>query len=316
MIALVLLAGAGRARAQSAEAAKLFDDGDRLMAQGALAAACEAFDASNQVESRAGTLIRLGECRQRNHQLASAWSAYKDALVRVKDPRKRDIAAAKVAELEPLLSYLIVNVSDESRVDGLALTRNRAPLEPVLWNRAIPVDGGSYTISGRAPGHEEWSTTVEVPIERGKVSVDVPKFKELAKLIVAPATSREPMLQPRLEATTPLPPHRRRTALAIALAGSSVAAIATGVVLGLQATSKRDDAAKLCPDPAVACDRASDANALASAGKTRALAADLAFAVGGAAAVAAGLVWFTGRPETRGVAIAPTLTGVTAFVRW
>ncbi|HEV7554166.1 MAG TPA: hypothetical protein VGO00_01860 [Kofleriaceae bacterium] len=304
---------AQRAEAQSAEAAKLFDDGDRLMAHGDLAAACDAFDASNQVESRAGTLIRLGECRQRNHQIASAWSAYKDALTRVKDPKKREIAAAKVAELEPLLSYLIVNVPDESRVDGLVLTRNSAPLEAVLWNRAVPVDGGTYTIGGRAPGHEQWSATIEVPGERGKVSVDVPRFPELAKLVVAPKLSRQPTTA---HADESAPPRRHRTTLAIALASTCVAAIATGIVFGLQSRSRRDDASGLCPDPTATCDHASDANALESAGKTRALAADIAFAVGGAAAIAAGVVWLTGRPEGRSVAVAPTPTGVMAFGRW
>jgi cytochrome c-type biogenesis protein CcmH/NrfG len=59
-------------RAQSAEAEALFTEGDTLMKQGKVAEACEAFEASNRIEPRAGTLIRLGECREQNHQLASA----------------------------------------------------------------------------------------------------------------------------------------------------------------------------------------------------------------------------------------------------
>jgi len=47
------------------------------MAEGKLAQACQAFEASNRVEPTAGTLILLGECREQNQQLASAWSAYK-----------------------------------------------------------------------------------------------------------------------------------------------------------------------------------------------------------------------------------------------
>src|ERR1043165_7838821 len=48
----------GRAYAQSAEAEKLFNDGNRLMATEKLAEACAAFEASNRAEPRAGTLIR------------------------------------------------------------------------------------------------------------------------------------------------------------------------------------------------------------------------------------------------------------------
>src|SRR5206468_11468525 len=70
-IAVLLAATGGRARAQSAEAEALFSDGDRPMTAGKLAEACDAFEASNRIEARAGTLIRLGECRAKNNQLAS-----------------------------------------------------------------------------------------------------------------------------------------------------------------------------------------------------------------------------------------------------
>ena len=79
-----LLGLTATAHAQSAEAEAMFNEGDKLMAAGKLAEACSAFEASNNMDPRAGTLIRLGECREQNHQIASAWSAYKDALGRVK----------------------------------------------------------------------------------------------------------------------------------------------------------------------------------------------------------------------------------------
>src|SRR5262249_13795797 len=106
--------GTGRlAHAESPEAEALFNDAGKLMADGKLAAACVASDASNRIEPRAGPLIRLGECRELTHQIASAWSAYKDALTRVRDPRKRDLARTRAAALEPRLSYLTVLVPDE-----------------------------------------------------------------------------------------------------------------------------------------------------------------------------------------------------------
>src|SRR5450432_3067817 len=137
-----VLIAARTVHAQSAEAESLFVEGDKLMKAGKLAQACESFDASNRIEARAGTLIRLGECREQNHQLASAWSAYKDALTRVKDPNKRAIATAKVAELEPKLSYLTITVPIANRVDQLTVTRNDKPFDAALWNRTLPIDGG------------------------------------------------------------------------------------------------------------------------------------------------------------------------------
>src|SRR6059058_5723916 len=74
-VALGVLGASRAAHAQNAEAEALFDDGNRLMSSGKLAQACDAFEASNRTEPRAGTLIQLGECREQNQQMASAWSA-------------------------------------------------------------------------------------------------------------------------------------------------------------------------------------------------------------------------------------------------
>src|SRR5258708_27665131 len=112
----------GRAHAQNAEAEAMFNEGDKLMTEGKLAQACDAFEASNRVEQRAGTLIRLGECREKNRQLASAWSAYKDALTRVRDPRKRELSLARASDIDPRLSFRTVSVPDESRIDELLIT--------------------------------------------------------------------------------------------------------------------------------------------------------------------------------------------------
>jgi hypothetical protein len=318
-IAAISLLVSARAHAQSAEAEQLFSDGDRLMKQGKLAEACDAFDASNKLEARAGTLIRLGECREQNHQYASAWSAYKDALTRVKDERKKEIATKKVAELEPRLSYLTVSVPDESRVDGLQLARNGQSLDPVLWNRAVPVNGGEYTVAGRAPGHEEWRTTVTVPDEKGHVSVDVPKFKELGKLVPAPskpvATASEPVAE--VEEREPAPSRwTGKRKLALGLGAAAVVGVAAGALLGSKANGDQNDAHKLCPDPATPCTSADQANSLNSSARSEALETNIAFGVAGVAAIAAGVLWFTGAPEKHRVAIVPSGTSLTVVGRF
>jgi len=306
------------AHAQSAEAEALFEDGNRLMAAGKLAQACDAFEASNRVEPRAGTLILLGGCREQNQQLASAWSAYKDALGRVKDPRKRELAQARATALEARLSYLTVSVADDSRVDGLTITRNGRPFDAMLWNRALPVDGGDYVIAGRAPGHEAWQTTAHVPVEGAKLSVEVPRFKELGKLIPPPTPPANPPAAapppPPTPAAQPDPPAastgllttRRKVGLAAAGAGALVAV--AGVLLGQSAKQKQHDAFQLCPEPATPCRQADQSNALISASHTRALEANLAFGVAAAAVITAGVLWFTGAPtaEPARLGVAPT----------
>jgi hypothetical protein len=325
-ILLAGLVGGSRAHAQSAEAEGLFNDGNKLMAEGQLVQACDAFEASNHVEPRAGTLIRLGECREQNQQLASAWSAYKDALTRVKDPRKREVASAKAKAkaLEARLSYLTVSVSDENRIEGMTLMRNSKPFDPTLWNRALPVDGGDYLIAGRAPGHEAWQTSAHVPAEGGKVSVEVPKLKELSNLTAPPTTPPVPPTTP------PVPPSvterqrstgqvttRRKFALGVAV--TSVLGVVTGVVLGVSANGKQNDAFKLCPDPATPCTQADQSNALLKSAHSRALEANVAFGIAAAAAIGAAVLWLTGAPDAenpRRVSVIPSGTGVIVMGRF
>ncbi|TMQ17611.1 MAG: hypothetical protein E6J90_22095 [Deltaproteobacteria bacterium] len=311
-IALFIATGNGRAHAQNAEAESLFAEGNKLMAEGKLADACDAFEASNRAEPRAGTLIRLGECREQNQQYASAWSAYKDALNRVKDPRKRQFATGKAAALAARLSYLTISVPDDSRVDGLTLTRNGKPLDPTLWNRALPVDGGAYIIAGRAPGHEEWQTTARVPGEGGKISVEVPKFKEIAALLPAPTPTPpppapvEPAPPPSAPVETVETGWSARRKIALGAAATSVLALAAGTALGLSARSKQSDAHALCPDPQAGCDGADRASDLVRSGHNLAISADVAFGVAGVTAIAAGVLWFTGGQDARRrVAVVP-----------
>ena len=270
-ISLILALAGGPARAQSADAEVLFEQGVGLMKDKQFAEACDAFEGSNRIEARAGTLIRLGECREKNRQLASAWSAYRDALTRAKDPAKRTIASAKIAELEKQLSYLTVSVSDEARVEGLALTRDGQVLDPALWNRATPVDGGPHTIAGKAPGHEEWRTTVTIAIGNGKTSVEVPKFKELAKLAPAPADRRRHGdgvderdggdEAARVDARTDSMWSPRRK-IALAVAGAGVGSLGVGIAFGLSSRSKASAATSMCPDR-TACESAPAAISLA-----------------------------------------------------
>ena len=292
--ALIVIGVAGHAHAQSAEAEALFNDGDKLFKQGKLEQACDAFDASNRIESRAGTLIRLGECREKTNKLASAWSAYKDALTRVKDPHKQKVASERVAALEPRLSHLTVAVPADARVDGLALTRNGKPIDPGLWNRAVPIDGGDYEIAANAPGRVAWQGTATVPIEGSSITISVPALAEVPKPVAPPPVAVKPH-----EPDEPAPPGMfttKRTVAVVVLA-VGVGAVVSGALLGNSAKTKQHDAYALCANPAIACPEADQANSLIATGHDRALEADVGFAIGAVAAIVAGTLWLSGGPE-------------------
>ena len=160
-----------------------------------------------------------------------------------------------------------------------------------------------------------------VPNESGKVSLDVPKFKEIGKLVMPVAPLKPtPVVkpveddEPQPAATATWTPKRK---IAIGLAAGATVALVGGIVLGSAAKSKQSDARSLCPDPATPCADAAQANALISTGQSRALDANILFAIAGVAAIGGGVLWFTGGPEqpSRHVAIAPSITpGTTTLV--
>lgn len=293
-----------------------FELGVRLMREGArdhdrdkIARACDAFEASNRLETKAGTLLQLGNCRERNQQLASAWAVYREALVRAIDPRKRKLAADVVHGLERRLSTLTIAVDDASRLDGLTITVDGVVSDASTWNRPRPIDGGEHAIAAHAPGHVDWQTTAQLANEGGKARVEVPVLDEI------PPPPPEPVAPPPVVVVAPPAPVApaswltRRRAFAIGIAGVSVASVAVGAIVGIQATNKQHDAFALCLEGQPTCAQADSANALLHTAHQRALIANLAFGAAGAAAVAAGFLWFTGAPtdeSSHRVSVAPS----------
>jgi hypothetical protein len=304
---LLVAAAAGHARAQSAPAEALFENGNKLMAAGKLAEACQAFMESNRIEARAGTLIRLGECREANHQIASAWSAYKDALGRAKDPNKVQLAQGRIAALEPRLSYLTVSVPPAARVAGLAITRDGKPVDDGVLGIALPIDGGDYAIAARAPGHEDWSTVAHVVAEGGKVQIDVPPLREGTPSLAGPVTAPRPVV-------TPPPPRSgtwtTRREAAIGLGGAAVIAAGVAVGFGLSSKSLESSALDECGMTSGACKTAgdaTDANGKLSTARSRATDANIAFGAAAALAIGAGVLWATGAPRAERLAVAPSV---------
>jgi hypothetical protein len=300
------------------------------MKSGNLADACKAFEASIAIDKRATTVVRLGECREANHQLASAVAAYKDALAIPKlDRKSKKTATAKVAALSPKVSTLRLTVPDASAVEGLVITRGGEPVAADMWNTAIPIDGGDYVIEATAPKFLPWKETATVPAESGEIAVKVPPLEaepppppppppeqpkpepakvEPPKVVEAPVESEEP--QNKWTAITPM----RKIALGVA--GAGVVSFTVAIVLGVQADNKYDESRDLCPDLEFPCANATQATSLNDSARSRALGSNILYTVGAAAVIGAGVMWFLGAPkaEEGEVAIAPSITPTDASV--
>jgi hypothetical protein len=278
----------------TAQAETLFREGIRLMDAGNFADACKAFDASERIQPAIATVLNQGDCREKNGQLATAWGLFLDAERQTRAATDdvahtfHDVAARHATSLEPRLSRLTVAVP--TRTPGLELFRDGAPIDPGLWDHALPVDGGSHEIKARAAGYEDWTGTIEVGSERDVTSIEVPPLK------AAPKPPPKPTAPPPSPARSPVVP--------IALAGGSLVLVGSAIALSISGNHTYD-LAKVEPDDAKQNDLWQSANHKRYAAEAVGIAG-----IGCAGAAAWLYLRHDSTRDTRPLAVVPTGNGL------
>jgi hypothetical protein len=299
----------------SPQAEALFRDGKRLMKDGKLAEACAAFEGSEHAEHNVATVLSLADCREKNHEYASAWALFLQADSQTRaDATKAALnvtAKNRARTLEPKLSYLTINVPDESRIPDLVVSRDGAPVDPAEWNRSIPADGGTHTIAGKAPGHESWSTTVTLKPEGDKQAVEVPRFKALPEIVNKPAVT-ERLVDTERPIAPPDPWTRRRVVGVSVAAGGILVFGGSAIWFGITANNLHTEALTKCPQsactPAGAAAATDQNNKAISYGNY----ATAGYILAGAAVATGVVLWVVGKPKApeAEVAIAPQVGAV------
>lgn len=162
-------------------AEQMFLDGRQLLKDGHLDEACDRFAKSQEIEPRVGTLLNLGDCRERQGKFATAWEVFlaaKTLATQQNDGRAAE-AGKRAEALAPRRAFMTLVVPAERRVPGLAITRNDVTVPPAEWGTEIPIDPGSYTIVAKAPGYQPVSTKLEVARE-GKASATIAALEPVA----------------------------------------------------------------------------------------------------------------------------------------
>jgi hypothetical protein len=300
-VALFLIAVASPAHAQSAEAEALFRDGRRQIKAGKLAAGCDKLAASERLESSVGTLLNLGDCREKLGKLASAWAAFRKAEAMARraggDDKRQAEAERRARQLEPKLSNLVIRVAQ--RVDGLVVHRDDEQVDDAGWNTPLPVDPGSYTISAEAPGYTPWQAKVTVAAGAARQVVEIPALVRAAPppppAEVATAEPWPPP-RPRLVQRTVRAPGTwsatRGVSAVVALAGAG--ALGTGIYFGIHSRDLSKRADERCPGAVCADPEGLRLNDDAQTAATR---ANILYIAGGAALAAATVLWFVGAPD-------------------
>ena len=318
---------AADAEPSSAQAETLFRRGRQLAARGKLAEACGAFEASQALEPMVTTLINLAACREKNHQLATAWGLYLEVVRQLRahpDPanqRLAKVASERAARLEPRLSHLTI---EATAIAGLEITRSGDKVEPGAWNQALPIDGGTYDLTARAPGRVAWSAQITIAAEGETRAVVIPALAPALARVPAPLLGSSPWGEAKPaparagNAATPAPvasaplarpaaPPRPSRAPAIAMLGLGSAAVIGSLVLGASAQGQWHDAQALCGGDAQCDDatQAMQAHALAGAADTRAAWATGLAATGAVALGVGAWLLFRAPPHERVVQLAP-----------
>ncbi|MBI5536945.1 MAG: hypothetical protein HY898_29765 [Deltaproteobacteria bacterium] len=238
LLASVVWAAVAHAEAgpqERATAEALFQDGKRLMGIGKTAEACRKLEESQRLDPRAGTLLALAVCHQKEGRIATAWVEFREALALAKKAGRPDrvaLAQKEISAIEPKLPRLAIVVPKESALPGLVLKRDGEEFGRPSWDTAVPVDPGEHDVVASAPDRKSWQ--VKVSIHEGEEKkVTVPVLELEAK----PVASAPP---------PPPPPAKKPKTLAWVAGGIGVAALGVGTYFGLRAMSKRSSSDDHC----------------------------------------------------------------------
>lgn len=258
------------------EAERLFIEAKRLMAESRVIEACHAFEESQRLDPAVGTQFNIADCYERQGSLATAYKQFsdlRDVLARVGDDRAPQ-AGARAQALEARLPRVTIRIPWEKSVGGLLVTRDDETVDRARFGVPEPVNPGVHKIRVQASNKKPFEITVQAT--EGKTDVvDVPALADVEKQVVIRNTGFS------------------QRNIGLVVGGVGLAAIGTSVALGLVAKSNYDSAVEGCTDlgdrwQCPPGNKSGDASAAQSMGT----AATIVGAIGGAAVVAGGVLWF------------------------
>jgi serine/threonine-protein kinase len=289
---------------QKAAAEALFDEGRELIGQGQYEAACRRFEQSQAIDPGVGTLLYLGDCYERLGRFASAWAMYREArssALAAGQAERARVAEDRARHVAPNLSKLAVLVAAENRIDGFELVINGRILSAALYGASFPIDAGRYQLVARAPGRTAWSALIDVKPDGDQQMVQVPALEAVPGPEPLPTLSAAAPGAPAIAAGGAEPVvgiendgrwlglHPLQTT-GVFVAGGGVLALGTGVVLGLLAKGKDDDASERCVPSCL--DR--DSAELNEEARGLATAANISYGIGALALATGAVLYFTG----------------------
>jgi serine/threonine-protein kinase len=268
-----------------------------LEKQGKTADACAKLEASLKLYPSVNTEYHLADCYEKLGKTATAWIDFQEVADKAKaagETAKATKAAERAAAIASKVSHITIVVT--ASVDGLEVKRDGVIVASAVLGTALPIDPGEYAIDATAPGKKPFHVKVKVQPDGGETRVEIPKLADAggATPAIAPTTTTGTPTETTTGTPTPTETPSdtsssgsSRKTIGLIVAGTGIAAMAVGGVLGLSAKSSFNSAS--CNGSA--CDDAGlqQRNDARSKGNI----ATIVFVVGAAALVGGGVLWLT-----------------------
>lgn len=276
----------------AAAAETLFQEARKLADDKRYAEACPKFAASQKAAPAIGTLLNLADCYEKNNQLASAWSRFREAIAlaqRLGRANREQTARERADRLEPRLIKLVIlsHGTSDVKLDG-------AFLDPAVLGTPLPIDAGKHTIEAVAKGKKPYSTTLDANERAKNQAVTIPELEDDGTAALVPATAKEPNeSKPAMKKEEPKreSSHDGSTQkiLGVVSASAGLVGIGIGAFMGAKTSSTWKDAQSHCTG--LECDQ--QGLDLAGDAKTSGDIATVSFIAGGALLLGGAVLYLT-----------------------
>jgi hypothetical protein len=301
---LLVIAPAVAFADDKAAAETAFLKAKRLMKDGKIAEACDAFAQSQKLDPQIGTQYNLALCYEQEGRTASAWVLFREVSQRDSNSKRKKDSTKRAAALEKKLTKLLMTTAD---TPGLVVTRNGEDVTNLL-GMEDPIDPGHYTLVVSAPGYVEQTIEVEVQADKGAVvTVEIPALaKEQAEpppedMVEQPPPEERFVEEPDPELAGSGSPGRGRKIAGIGIAGAGVVSLGVGLVFGAKARSAWNEVESICGSDHQ-CDNQADydrAQGLVSDSRSAGNLSTILVGVG-AVAIAGGVILYLTAPSGGG----------------
>jgi hypothetical protein len=252
------------------------------------AEACSKFAASQKAAPAIGTLLNLADCYEKNNQLASAWTRFREAITlaqRLGRTNREQTARERADKLEGRLIKLTIF----PHASNIEVTLDGNPVEPSLLGTPIPIDAGKHSVHATAKKKKPFSKEIEVSDKAKEPSVDIPPLEDEPEPKEVKDT--KPVDDTKVvERSSAHGYWSMQRMIGVAAAGVGIVGIGIGGVFGLKTSSTWTDAQSHC-SPSLECD--DKGVELASDAKTSGNVSTVAFIAGSLFLVGGGFLFFS-----------------------